>query len=75
MAQGIRTGACDDWQPPSMNDTRAQSGCWKDKWFQQLSGVLDNWEEYSRLSYVRLDSLFRPDTSRIPTHEIGLQAT
>lgn len=52
MREGVLRGAYDDWQPPTSNDTRVRKGCWKDKWFVQLSAVLDNWEEYSKLSYV-----------------------
>lgn len=50
IAEGIRSGACDNWQPPTGNDTRVKSGCWKDKWHAQLTNVLDNWQEYSDLS-------------------------
>lgn len=50
LMEGYLSGACEDWQSPTDNSTRVATGCWKDKWFDQLSGVLNNWEEYSSLS-------------------------
>ncbi|KAJ9093875.1 hypothetical protein QFC21_006248 [Naganishia friedmannii] len=45
-------GDCEGWSPPSIigNGTRKDTGCWKDKWHAQLGSVLENWEEYSKLS-------------------------
>jgi hypothetical protein len=54
MLEGVLSGACDGWEPPSGNTSR--TGCWKDNWYTQLTDVLDNWEEYSDLSYVPLAS-------------------
>lgn len=47
---GVTNGACDGWQAPSGNDNHEGTGCWKDKWYIQLTGVLDNWEVYSNIS-------------------------
>lgn len=47
---GVTSGACDGWQAPMGNDRHEGTGCWKDKWYTQLSGVLDNWEVYSNIS-------------------------
>lgn len=52
MMDGKLSGACDGWEPPLGNTSR--TGCWKDNWYDQLTNVLDNWSEYSDLSYVPL---------------------
>lgn len=47
---GVAGGACDGWQAPIGSDSHEGTGSWKDKWYIQLSGVLDNWDVYSNIS-------------------------
>lgn len=64
IRSGIASGACDKaWRPPHNGsaivheqgkEADGTSRCWKDRWFEQLTGILDEWEDGGDAAFSKL---------------------